>query len=117
MCAATNRLNPRTLRIGAISTPYKPFRNPNSEAVAIPLIALPPAPITPITANCEAPEKVKRESKQLCKTLNPFATAAAPNATPYAPTVKETLRESRNVGEETLDTPVFCRIYPTAQSS
>jgi hypothetical protein len=48
--------------------------------------------------------------------LNPLATAAAPNATPYAPTVKETLRESRNVGEETLDTPAFCRINPTAQS-
>ena len=62
-------------------------------------------------------EKVKSESKQLCKTLNPFATAAAPNATPYAPTVRETLRESRNVGEETLDTPAFCRINPTAQSA
>jgi hypothetical protein len=97
-------------------TPYKPFRNPNNEAVAIPLIALPPAPITPITANCEAPEKVRSESKQLCTTLNPLATAAAPKATPYAPTVKETLRESRNVGEETLDTPAFCRINPREQS-
>jgi hypothetical protein len=65
-----------------MSTPYKPFRLPSNEAVAIALSALPPDPITPITANCEAPEKVKRESKQLCKTLNPFATAAAPNATP-----------------------------------
>jgi hypothetical protein len=98
-------------------TPYKPFRIPNSEAVAIPLIALPPDPMTPITANCEAPEKVRSESKQLCKTVNPFATAAAPNATPYAPTVKETLRESRNVGEDTLDTPAFCRINPRAQSA
>jgi len=100
-----------------MSTPYKPFRIPNNEAVAIPLIALPPAPITPITANCEAPEKVSNESKQLCRTLKPLATDAAPNATPYAPTVKETLRESRNVGEATLDTPAFCLINPTSQSA
>ena len=50
-CAAINLLYPRTLRIGAISTPYKPFRIPNNEAVVMPLIAPPPAPITPITAN------------------------------------------------------------------
>jgi len=82
MWAATNLFNPRTLSMGAISTPYKPFRIPSNEAVVMPLIAPPPAPITPITANCDAPEKVKRESKQLCRTLNPLATAAAPNATP-----------------------------------
>jgi hypothetical protein len=31
--------------------------------------------------------------------------------------VTDTLKESRNVGEETLDTPAFCRINPTAQSA
>jgi len=46
-------------------TPYKALRTPSNDAVAIPLIADPPAPRTPITANCEAPEKVSNESKQL----------------------------------------------------
>ena len=63
-------------------TPYSPLRTPSREAVAIALIGFPPAPITPTTANCEAPEKVRSESRQLCRTLNPFATAAAPKATP-----------------------------------
>jgi hypothetical protein len=35
-----------------------------------------------MTANCDAPEKVSKESKQLCRTENPLATAAAPKATP-----------------------------------
>jgi hypothetical protein len=73
---------------------------------------------TPTTANCDAPEKVSSESKQLCRTENPFATAAAPKATPYAPTVKETLSESRRVGplsdeiRLSLDTRTFCRRNP-----
>jgi hypothetical protein len=95
-------------------TPYSAFLIPSKEAVAIPLIADPPAPTTPMTANCDAPEKVSNESKQLCKTVKPLATAAAPNATPYAPTVIETLSESRNVVEETLDTRSLCRINPWA---
>ena len=32
-------------------TPYKAFRTPSKDAVAIPLRAEPPAPITPMTAN------------------------------------------------------------------
>jgi hypothetical protein len=63
-------------------TPYKPFRTPSSDAVAIALTGFPPAPRTPTAANCEAPEKVKREIKQLCRTENPLATEAAPKATP-----------------------------------
>ena len=77
--------------------PYSPLRNPRRVAVAIALIALPPAPITPITANCDAPEKVKRESKLVCTTENPAAMLAAPKAAPYDPTVRETLSESRKV--------------------
>ena len=46
-------------------TPYRAFRTPKSDAVAIALIADPPAPMTPMTANCEAPENVSSESKQL----------------------------------------------------
>jgi len=95
-------------------TPYSAFLIPSKEAVAIPLSADPPAPTTPMTANCDAPEKVSNEIKQLCKTVKPFATAAAPKATPYAPTVSETLSESRNVVEATLDTRTLCRINPRA---
>ena len=59
--------------------------------------------ITPTTANCDAPEKSKSESKQACRTEKSAATAAAPNALPYAPTVIETLKESRFT-----DTPKVC---------
>ena len=73
---------PRTLRIGAIRNPYKPFRIPRRDAVAIPEIALPPAPITPTIANCDAPEKVNSESRQVWRSENPAAILAAPNAVP-----------------------------------
>jgi len=82
ICDANTLLIPPTLKIGAMASPYKPFRIPSSDAVAIALTALPPAPKTPTTANCEAPEKVSSESAQLCATVKPFATAAAPKATP-----------------------------------
>jgi hypothetical protein len=62
--------------------PYSAFLTPNNDAVAIALIAEPPAPITPITANWDAPEKVSRDKRQLCRTENPLATAAAPKAAP-----------------------------------
>ena len=62
--------------------PYKPLRIPSRDAVAIPLIALPPAPRTPMTANWDAPEKVNRDKRQLCRTEKPFATEAAPKAIP-----------------------------------
>lgn len=74
------------------------------------VIGLPPDPITPTTANCEAPENMSKDKRQACSTEKPFATAAAPNATPLAPTVMETLSESRKVGEKCLDTRTFCRI-------
>jgi hypothetical protein len=73
--------------------------------------------MTPITANCDAPENVRSDNKQACRTENPFATAAAPKAVPYAPTVKETLRESRNVVDSILDTRLLCPRYPLAQSA
>ena len=40
-----------TFRIGAICNPYSAFLNPSNVAVAIALIADPPAPIIPTTAN------------------------------------------------------------------
>jgi len=46
------------------------------------LIADPPAPIIPTTANCDAPEKSKSESRQVCKIENPAVTPAAPKAAP-----------------------------------
>jgi hypothetical protein len=97
-------------------TPYTPFRIPSRDAVAIPLNAPPPAPRTPITANCDAPENVRSDNKHVCRSEKPFATAAAPKAVPYAPTVIETLRESRNVVDSILDTQTFCRRYPKTQT-
>jgi len=75
-------LNPFTFNRGAMITPYKPFRIPSKDAVAIPLIAPPPAPRTPITANCDAPENVRSDNKHVCTSEKPFATAAAPKAVP-----------------------------------
>jgi len=66
---------------------------PSSEAVAVALNAVPPEPITPTSANCEAPEKVRSEMRQLCRTEKPAATLAAPKAMPYAPTGSETLND------------------------
>ena len=60
-------------------------------AVAIALIAEPPAPIIPTTANCDAPEKSKIDKRQLCNIEKPAVTPAAPKAAPYKPTVKATL--------------------------
>ena len=76
------RLNPFTFNLGAIITPYTPFRIPSRDAVAIPLNAPPPAPRTPITANCDAPENVRSDNKHVCRSEKPFATAAAPKAVP-----------------------------------
>ena len=58
------------------------FLVPKSDAVAIAEIAVPPAPITPETANCEAPENVSSESRQVCRTEKPAAILAAPKAVP-----------------------------------
>jgi len=101
--APRNLRHPCSLRIGARRSPYRPFRVPSRVEVAIALIGVPPAAITPTTANCEAPEKSRSESRQVCRTEKFAATAAAPNALPYAPTVKETLNESRFT-----DTPKVC---------
>ena len=82
ICAANIRRNPFTFKTGAILRPYKVFRTPNKDAVAIPVSALPPAPNTPTTANCDAPEKVRSERRQVCRIENPAATPAAPKAVP-----------------------------------
>jgi hypothetical protein len=76
---------------------------PSSVDVAIAFNGVPPAAITPTTANCDAPENKSRESKHAWSTEKSAATAAAPNALPYAPTVIETLKESRFT-----DTPKVC---------
>ena len=81
-CADKTRLIPRFCKIGAIRNPYKAFLVPSNADVAIALIALPPEPITPTAANCDAPEKVNSENKQACQTEKPAATAAAPKAAP-----------------------------------
>jgi hypothetical protein len=45
-------------------------------------MADPPAPTTPMTANCDAPENVSSDKRQAWITEKPLATAAAPKATP-----------------------------------
>ncbi|CAB5036161.1 unannotated protein [freshwater metagenome] len=71
------------------------------------LSALPPAPRTPTTANCDAPVKANRDKTQACSTERSASTAAAPKAIPYTPTVRATLRESRSMAR---DTHVSCPI-------
>ena len=44
-------LKPETRNNGAMRSAYNIFLTPRSEAVAIPAIAVPPAPMTPTTAN------------------------------------------------------------------
>ena len=44
--------------------------------------ALPPAPRTPTSANCEAPVNISSDIVDACQTFSPAATAAAPNAAP-----------------------------------
>ena len=49
--AATTRFQPRSFKSGASRSPYKPFRVPRSVEVAIAFNGVPPAAITPTTAN------------------------------------------------------------------
>jgi hypothetical protein len=62
--------------------PYRAFRVPSNAAVAMALAATPPDAITPTAANWLAPEKVRSEKRQVCRTEKPPATPAAPKAVP-----------------------------------
>ena len=43
---------------------------------------VPPVPITPTSANCEAPVNTSSESAHDCQTLRPLATETAPKEIP-----------------------------------
>ncbi len=62
------------------------LRVPSSSALATAATALPPAPSTPTSANCDAPVNSSSDSTQACSVDSPAVTAAAPNDSPYAPT-------------------------------
>jgi hypothetical protein len=51
--------------------------------------------------------KVRSEKRQVCRTLKPAATLAAPKATPYVPTVTATLSASRTVWRRSSVTVVI----------
>src|SRR3954451_22186669 len=85
ICAAASRRRPRTLSMGASRSPYRPFRNPSIAAVAAPANGFPPAPTTPIRANCDAPVNMSTDRADVCRMDRPAATDRAPNDTAYAP--------------------------------
>src|SRR6266545_5659602 len=93
--AVYRRRHPRTRSRPASRRPYSAFRPPSSTAPAAPAIRLPPPATTPISANCEAPEKAIRLSAHAWAMPSPAAIAAAPNASPDRPTAKPTPRPSR----------------------
>jgi hypothetical protein len=63
--------------VGDVPTPSRP-----AEAIAAGAAATPPAPITPMNANCEPPVNITRLSTHVCQTSSPDATARAPNEMP-----------------------------------
>src|SRR5690606_18662174 len=84
--------------IGDIRIPYARLRTPSSaaEATAEGRAAMPPAPRTPMNANCDPPVNISRLSTQVCQTPSPDATASAPNEMPYALAAMATPSPSRH---------------------
>ncbi len=83
-CGATIRRHGDVPTTGAIRRPYATFRTPRrpDEAIAAGAAATPPAPITPMKANCDPPVNITRLSTQVCQMSSPDATANAPNEMP-----------------------------------
>ena len=63
---------------GARRSPYKVLRTPSRMPVAAPDQGEPPAPSTPMNANCEPPVKARTDSAQVCRTVRPDVTPIAP---------------------------------------
>nr|WP_233552938.1 hypothetical protein [Jiangella rhizosphaerae] len=61
------------------------MRTPSSSAVGTAVSPAPPLPMTPTSANCDAPLNITRLSTMVCHTLSPDATETAPNEAPNAP--------------------------------
>ena len=78
-CDANSRRGPLTLRSDESRSPYRALREPNNAAVAAPAHAFPPAPMTPMKANCDAPVNIRSDSTQVWRTDRPAVTESAPN--------------------------------------
>ena len=68
----------RRASIGARRSPYKVLRTPSRTPVAAPDQGEPPAPTTPMNANCDPPVKASTDSAQVCSTVSPDVTPTAP---------------------------------------
>jgi hypothetical protein len=55
------------------------LRDPSNAAVAAPAQTLPPAPITPTRANCDAPVNISTDSAHVWNSVRPAAVEIAPN--------------------------------------
>ena len=110
-CGATMRRHREVPITGAIRSPYATFRTPSSpaEAMAAGAAASPPAPITPMKANCEPPVNITRLSTQVCQTSRPDATASAPNEMPYALVASATPSPSRRAWRAASEASVIAR--------
>ena len=64
----------------AFFAPHAPYAT--AEAIAAGAAATPPAPITPMNANCDPPVNITRLSTQVCQISRPDAVASAPNEIP-----------------------------------
>ncbi len=84
-CDANSRRGPLTPRTDESRSPYNALREPSNAAVAAPAQALPPAPMTPMKANWEAPVNMSSDSAQVSSTDSPAVTDRAPNDRAYAP--------------------------------
>ncbi len=62
--------------------PYRALRVPSNVAVTMALAAKPPDATTPTAANWLAPEKVRSEKRQVCRTEKPPATPRRPKRGP-----------------------------------
>ena len=77
-CAAAMRRRPRTSSNDDSLNPYIALRDPSSAAVAAPAHTLPPAPITPTSANWEAPVNMRTDKAHVWSSDTPAAVEIAP---------------------------------------
>ena len=88
---------PLTSRRKVICNEYEAFQALSNVAALTALTGAPPAAIAPVAENWLAPVNAKKQKKQFCSAVNPETPPAAAKATPLAPTVSDTLDESRRI--------------------
>ena len=89
-CAARTFFHPWNPSKGPSCTPYKPLRTPNKPDVRTAETALPPAPRTPMKANCDPPVNMSRDKAMVCHRFRPAAMDNAPKEIPYNPVATDT---------------------------